>query len=35
MVDQEFFRAYRKRNAELYMKEGLYVFVLIPVIQKF
>ena len=34
-IDQEFLRAYRKRNAELYMKEGLCVLVLIPVIQKF
>ena len=34
-IDQEFLRAYGKRNAELYMKEGLCVFALIPVIQKF
>ena len=35
MVDQEFLRAHGKRNAELHMKEGLRVFVLKPVIQKF
>ena len=34
-IDQEFLTAYRKRNAELYIKEGLCVFVLIPVIQIF
>ena len=34
-IDQEFLRAYRKHNAELYMKEGLSAFVLIPVIQNF
>ena len=27
-IDQEFLRAYRKRNAELYMKKGLCVLVL-------
>ena len=30
VVIQKYLRAYRKRNAELYIKEGLCVFVLIP-----